>query len=229
MKEIVLICSGSTEASVKDKMIGWQDAKLSKEGLEKAYQAGLLLKKHGYIFDLAYTSVLTRGIQTLWQVMQGLDLYWVKVNKNWRLNARYYGQLEGLSYDEVIEAYGQEKFDRWINDYQAFVPLTSLDDPGHPSKDLRYQDLIAEELPVGENLQETFSRVYPHWDNKIKPMVTINRRVLVVAHHNSIRALMSMIEDVAIQEVVERSIPRCEPIIYRLDEDMKFIDKRNLL
>lgn len=228
MKEMILVCSGTTDVSNQEKIVGWKDVKLSDKGRKDALQAGRLLKEAGYSFDLAYTSVLTRGIQTLWGVMEGLDLYWLKVNKNWRLNGRYYGKLEGLSYQEIIDQYGQEKFDRWMQDYLAFVPMVDYDDPTHPSHDPRYRDLIAEELPVGENLQETASRVYPHWDHKIRPMVAINRRVLVVAHHSSIRALMAMAEGLSIDDLVDRPITRARPLVYRFDDHMNFVECEQL-
>ena len=228
MKEIVLVCSGSTEESSKKRLVGWQDVRLSQTGLEEEYRAGAILKKHGYTFDLAFTSVLTRGIQSLWQILDAMDLHWVKVNKNWRLNGRFYGQLEGMSYQEIAETYGEDQLERWMNDYTAFVPKVEIDDPRHPSHDPRYGDLIPEEIPQGENLVETFSRVFPHWDNKIKPMIAIDRKVLVVAHHNSIRALMSMMEDTSIEEITNRPIIRGIPLVYRLDDELNVLSRAEL-
>lgn len=229
MKEIVLVCSGSTEESSKNKLVGWQDVRLSKAGLEEEYKAGIILKKNKYTFDLAFTSVLTRGVQSLWQILDAMDLHWVKTNKNWRLNGRYYGQLEGMNYQQIAEMYGEDKLKHWMNDYKAFVPMVELDDVRHPSNDPRYGDLIPEEIPQGENLIETFSRVFPHWDNKIKPMIAIDRKILVVGHHNSIRALMSMMEDAPVEEIINRPIIRGIPMVYRLDDDLNFISRSELL
>ncbi len=228
MKEIVLVCSGTTEESSDKKLVGWQDVRLSKTGLEEEYRAGRILRNNGYTFDLAFTSVLTRGIQSLWQILDAMDLHWLKVNKNWRLNGRYYGQLEGMSYQQIAEVYGAEKLELWMNDYKAFVPTVEIDDPRHPSHDPRYGDLIPEEIPQGENLVETFSRVFPHWDNKIKPMIAIDRKVLVVGHHNSIRALMSMMEDTNIEEIISRPIIRGIPMVYRLDDELNFLSRAEL-
>lgn len=228
MKQIVLVCSGSTDASAEHRLVGWQDVRLNEQGRREEYHAGEILKAHGYTFDLAYTSVLTRGIESLWQVLTAMDLHWLKVNKNWRLNGRYYGKLENMTHQEIAEHYGDEELNRWMSDYTAYVPKVPLDDPRHPSHDPRYGDLIAEELPQGENLIETFSRVFPHWDNKIKPMLAIGRSILVVAHHNSMRALMSMIEDAPIEEIIARPVLRGIPVVYTLDEELRFSSRTEL-
>lgn len=228
MKQIVLVCSGSTDASAQHRLAGWQDVPLNEQGRQEEYHAGEVLKEHGYTFDLAYTSVLKRGIESLWQVLTAMDLHWLKVNKNWRLNGRYYGKLENMTQQEIAERYGDEELKRWMSDYAAYVPKLSFDDPRHPCHDPRYGDLIPEELPQGENLIETFSRVFPHWDNKIKPMLAIGRSILVVAHHNSTRALMSMIEDAPIEEIIERPVQRGVPLVYTLDDEMRFVSRTEL-
>ncbi len=229
MNEIVLVCSGSTDETNENRLVGWKDIPLSLQGIAESREAGKLLREGGYVFDLAFTSVLTRGIQSLWYILDEMNLHWLKVNKNWRLNGRYYGQLEGMSESQIIEVYGAEQWKRWMNDYKAFVPKVEIEDPQHPSHDQRYYDLIPEELPQGENLVETFSRVFPHWENKIKPMVAIDRKVLVVGHHNSIRALMSMMENLPIEAVVEREITRGVPMIYTLNDDLTFLSSRKLV
>lgn len=228
MRELVIVCSGAAEGSGPDRLIGWQDNPLSEEGIRQARQAGKILRENGYRFDLAYTSILRRGIESLWEILAEMNLFWIKENKSWRLNGRYYGQLEGMSYEEIIRSYGEDQFERWLKSYQEWVPPVQLEDPGHPSHDPRYSDLIPEEMPLGENLLETFSRVYPHWDNKIAPMVRIGRKVLVVGHQNSIRAIMTMVEGLDADQVFDLEISPEYPLVYTLDSKMKFISKEVL-
>lgn len=229
MKEIVIVCSGSAARPGEDRLIGWQDRDLSEEGYLLARKAAEALLREGYTFDVAFTSVLRRAIQTLWEILARMDLYWIKENKNWRLNGRYYGKLEGMTHQEVVRAYGTEKFESWMRDYRAFVPCVPLEDPAHPSHDPRYWDLIPEEIPCGENLVETFSRVFPHWENKIAPAVEFGRKVLIVSHYNSTRALMSMIEGIPIEQIVQHPVRRGVPVVYRLHEDLRFESRKELL
>lgn len=228
MIQLVVVCSGSTEEAKKETVVGWRDLPLSDEGRQEARQAGRILRAHGLTFDLSYTSVLKRAIETLWEILRETDLQWVKVNKSWRLNGRHYGMLEGMSFDEIAGQFGEQKLHNWLTGYDVQVPRVAEDDPRHPSHDPRYQDLIPEEIPSGETLLETFSRIYPHWDNKIAPMVKIGRRVLIVAHQNSIRGIMTMLEGLTPEDVFDLEIPQGMPIVYTLDDDMTCIRKEVL-
>ncbi len=228
MKEIVIVCSGSAANPGEDRLIGWQDRDLSEEGLGLAREAADALIREGYTFDMAFTSVLRRAIQTLWEILARMELHWIKENKNWRLNGRYYGKLEGMTHEEIARAYGTENLTAWLSDYRALVPCVALDDPEHPSHDPRYWGLIPDEIPCGENLVETFSRVFPYWENKIAPAVEIGRKVLVVSHYNSTRALISMIEGIPIEEIVQHPVRRGVPVVYQLDGEMRFGSRKEL-
>lgn len=207
----------------ENRFTGWTDVDLSENGYRQAQNAGQLLKKHGYTFDIGFTSVLKRSIKTLHIVLDEMSLLWIPVVKSWRLNERFYGALQGLNKDEIIAKYGAEQVLKWRRDPHEHPPAITKDDSRYPGKDIRYQHLTARELPLTENLSETMDRVLPFWHENIISAIRQKQKVIVSAHGNSLRALVQYIDHLSDEEVTKLDLPTGVPLIYELDNDLNRI------
>ena len=221
MYKVVLVRHGESTWNRENRFTGWTDVDLSETGLREAAQAGKLLKAENYVFDVAYTSVLKRAIRTLWFVLDEMDLMWIPVHRCWRLNERHYGALQGLNKAETAERYGDAQVKLWRRSYDVPPPALEPADPRYPGHDPRYAGLGAQELPLSECLKDTVDRFLPAWKETIAPDILSGRRVLVVAHGNSLRALVKYLDDVSEEEIVELNIPTGIPLVYELDEQLK--------
>jgi len=220
MKKIVLLRHGESEWNKENRFTGWVDVGLSEKGIQEAVDAGRILLKEGYIFDVAYTSVLKRAIKTLWIVLEEMDLMWIPVYRNWRLNERHYGALQGLNKAETAEKHGIEQVQVWRRSYDTRPPALTPDDPRYPGKDPRYADLAPEELPLTECLKDTVERFLPYWHDTIAPAVKEGKRVLISAHGNSLRALVKYLDKVSDGDIVGLNIPTGIPLVYELEDDL---------
>ncbi|HWB30642.1 MAG TPA: 2,3-diphosphoglycerate-dependent phosphoglycerate mutase [Vicinamibacterales bacterium] len=221
MYKVVLLRHGESTWNSENRFTGWTDVDLSEKGLQEAAQAGALLRDAGFTFDVAFTSVLKRAIRTGWIVLDALDLLWIPVTRNWRLNERHYGALQGLNKAETAAKHGDEQIKIWRRSYDTPPPPLTLDDPRHPSKDRRYADLTPSELPATESLKDTVARFVPYWTGTIAPEVKAGRRVLIAAHGNSLRALVKYLDDISDADIVELNIPTGIPLVYELDANLK--------
>jgi len=220
MGTLVMVRHGQSEWNLKNLFTGWTDVDLTEQGTAEAHAAGQLLKNEGLVFDVAYTSVLTRAIRTLWFILDEMDLMWIPVHRDWRLNERHYGALQGLNKAETTAQHGAEQVKIWRRSYDIPPPAVNKEDDRHPIHDPRYQSLLANELPATESLKTTLKRVQPYWENQIVPQLKTGRNVLITAHGNSLRALAKMLESVSDEAITEFNIPTGVPRIYELDEDL---------
>ncbi|MBI1389224.1 MAG: 2,3-diphosphoglycerate-dependent phosphoglycerate mutase [bacterium] len=229
MYKLVLIRHGQSEWNLKNLFTGWTDVDLTDQGRQEAKEGGQSLKEKGFTFDVAYTSVLKRAIRTLWTVLDEMDLMWIPVIRNWRLNERHYGALQGLNKSETAAKYGEDQVKIWRRSYD--VPPNPLEesDERHPSHDRRYADLKPEELPATECLKDTLERVLPYWNDVIAPDIKAGKRVLVAAHGNSLRALVKHLDNIPDDKIVELNIPTGIPLVYELDADLKPIKSYYLM
>jgi len=218
---LVLLRHGESTWNKENRFTGWTDVDLSDRGCEEARHAGRLLAEGGYSFDVAYTSVLKRAIRTLHVALDELDLLWIPVFKSWRLNERHYGALQGLNKAETAARHGEAQTKIWRRSYDIPPPPLALDDPRHPARDPRYRLLRAEELPLTESLKDTVARFLPYWQEAIAPAVRAGQRALIVAHGNSLRALVKFLDDVSETEIVERNIPTGIPLVYELADGLR--------
>ena len=225
MYKVVLLRHGESTWNKENRFTGWTDVDLSETGREEAARAGRLLKAEGYVFDVAYTSVLKRAIRTLWLVLDELDQMWIPVHRDWRLNERHYGALQGLNKAETAARHGEAQTKIWRRSYDVPPPALTPDDPRHPGHDPRYASLKPEELPLTECLKDTVARFLPAWHEKIAPAVTRGERVLVTAHGNSLRALVKYLDGISDADIVELNIPTGIPLVYELDADLKPIER----
>ena len=221
MYKIVLLRHGESTWNRENRFTGWTDVDLSDAGREEAKKAGQLLKAEGYVFDVAYTSVLKRAIRTLWTVLDEMDLMWIPVHRNWRLNERHYGALQGLNKAETAAKHGEAQTKIWRRSYDIPPPALTPDDPRHPGHDPRYTKLDPKDLPLTECLKDTVNRFLPAWHEVIAPMVKSGHKVLVTAHGNSLRALVKYLDGISDADIVELNIPTGIPLVYELDADLK--------
>ena len=221
MYKLILLRHGESEWNKENRFTGWTDVDLTEKGVQEATRAGELLKKAGLDFDIAYTSVLKRAIRTLWIVMDKMDLMWVPVVRNWRLNERHYGALQGLNKAETAKKYGDEQVLIWRRSYDTPPPELQPSDSRHPGNDPRYRDLSDDELPLTECLKDTVERFLPFWHQTIAPDIRDGKRVLIAAHGNSLRALVKYLDKVSDEDIVSSNIPTSIPLVYDLDEDLK--------
>ena len=219
--KLVLLRHGFSEWNKENRFTGWTDVDLAPEGIAEAKEAARLLKKDGFGFDLAYTSVLKRAIRTLWLVQEELDLMWIPVHKHWRLNERHYGGLQGLNKAETTRQYGEEQVQVWRRSYDIPPPPLNKKDPRHPKHDPRYAELTAGQLPDTESLKDTVARFVPYWKSQILPAMKRGERVLVVAHGNSLRALVKHLDGMSGEEVVALNIPTAVPLVYEFDRSFR--------
>ncbi len=205
----------------ENRFTGWTDVDLSEKGKGEAKKAGELLKKEGFVFDIAYTSVLKRAIRTLWTVIDEMDLMWIPVVRNWRLNERHYGTLQGLNKAETAQKFGDDQVKIWRRSYDIQPPVLEKTDERYPGKDPRYNDLDEKDLPLTECLKDTVERFVPYWENVIAPTVKSGKRVIIAAHGNSLRALVKYLDKIPDDKIVELNIPTGIPLVYELDENLK--------
>ena len=220
MKKIVLLRHGESTWNKENRFTGWVDVGLSEKGMQEAAEAGRTLKKEGYGFDVAYTSVLKRAIKTLWLALEEMDLMYLPVINSWRLNERHYGALQGLNKAEMAEKHGMDQVQVWRRSYDVPPPALSRDDPMFPGKDPRYSDLKPEELPLTECLKDTVARFLPYWHKTIAPVVKEGKRVLIAAHGNSLRALVKYLDNIPDDVIPGLNIPTGIPLVYELKDDL---------
>ncbi|MGE0359930.1 MAG: 2,3-diphosphoglycerate-dependent phosphoglycerate mutase [Vicinamibacterales bacterium] len=221
MHKVVLLRHGESTWNRENRFTGWVDVDLSERGVEEAHAAGRLLGAEGFTFDVAYTSVLKRAIRTLWIVQDELDLLWIPVHRSWRLNERHYGALQGLNKAETAAKHGEAQVKIWRRSYDIQPPPLTRDDPQFPGHDRRYGGLAAADLPLSECLKDTVARFLPYWHETIAPAIRAGQRVVVVAHGNSLRALVKYLDGVSDQDIVELNIPTGIPLVYELDEQLR--------
>jgi 2,3-bisphosphoglycerate-dependent phosphoglycerate mutase len=221
MFKLVLLRHGESIWNRENRFTGWTDVDLSEKGISEAKNAGKILRENGFIFDVAYTSVLKRAIRTLWMVQDELDLMWIPVHFSWRLNERHYGALQGLNKAEMASKYGEKQVLIWRRSYDIQPPALSKDDVRYSGNDPRYKDLKENEIPLTECLEDTVKRFLPYWYEVLSPEVKSGRRVLISAHGNSLRALVKYLDNVSNDEIVGINIPTGIPLIYELDDNLK--------
>ena len=224
--KLVLCRHGQSDWNLKNLFTGWTDVELTEKGREEATEAGKLLRELDYDIDIAYTSVLCRAIRTLWIMLDEMERVWIPVVRDWRLNERHYGALQGLNKAETSAKYGDEQVHIWRRSYATPPPPLDLDDERHPSHDVRYAGIT--NLPATESLATTLDRVMPCWDDVIAPQLRAGKNVLIAAHGNSLRALVKMLDDVSEEEITGFNIPTGIPLAYDLDEDLKPISREFL-
>jgi 2,3-bisphosphoglycerate-dependent phosphoglycerate mutase len=220
MYKLVLVRHGQSTWNLENRFTGWTDVGLTDLGRDEAHEAGKLLRDGGYVFDVAYTSVLRRAIQTLWTVLAEMNLEWIPVTNAWQLNERHYGALQGLNKAETAEKFGEAQVKIWRRSYDVPPPLLELDDDRHPRFDPRYASLTPEQLPATESLKITLERVLPYWHATLAPVIKSGKRVIIAAHGNSIRALVKYLDDISDAEITELNIPTGLPLVYELDENL---------
>jgi 2,3-bisphosphoglycerate-dependent phosphoglycerate mutase len=221
MHKIVLLRHGESVWNKENLFTGWTDVDLSEKGRQEAQEAGLLLKDQGYSFDIAFTSLLKRAIRTLWIVLDEMDLMWIPVQRDWRLNERHYGALQGLNKAETAAKYGEQQVKLWRRSYDIRPPVLEAADPRYPGNDPRYSDIPKPQLPLTECLKDTVARFMPCWHELIAPSIRSGKQVLIVAHGNSLRALVKYLEDVPDDQIIDLNIPTGIPLVHELDDNLK--------
>ena len=220
MKMLVLLRHGESIWNKENRFTGWTDVDLSPKGINEARAAGSQMLRDGYVFDVAYTSVLKRAIRTLWLALDEMDLMWIPVFKSWRLNERHYGALQGLNKRETVERHGEEQVKLWRRSYDIQPPALAPDDPRAPYHDPRYKELSPNEIPLTECLKDTVDRVLPYWNQTIAPAIRTGRRVLIASHGNSLRALVKHLDKISDEKIVGLNIPTGIPLVYELHDDL---------
>jgi 2,3-bisphosphoglycerate-dependent phosphoglycerate mutase len=221
MYKVVLLRHGESDWNKENRFTGWTDVDLSEKGLQEANKAGDVLKKEGYVFDVAYTSVLKRAIRTLWITLEKMDLMWIPVYNSWRLNERHYGALQGLNKSETAAKFGEKQVLIWRRSYDVPPPALEKNDPRYPGNDPRYKSLTQSELPLTECLKDTVARFMPYWHDVIAPAIKSGKRVIIAAHGNSLRALVKYLDNVSEKDIIELNIPTGMPLVYELDNNLK--------
>jgi 2,3-bisphosphoglycerate-dependent phosphoglycerate mutase len=226
--KLILVRHGQSTWNVENLFTGWQDVDLSDLGREEAVQAGIVLQNEKLEPQIAFTSMLKRAIRTLWIILDTTDRMWIPVERSWRLNERHYGALQGLNKAQTVERHGEAQVKIWRRSYDVPPPALALDDPRHPRFDPRYADIDPKSLPAAESLKDTLARVLPFWETRIVPELRARKTVLVVAHGNSLRALVKMLDLMSESDVVEFNIPTGIPMLYELDEQIQPTSRRFL-
>jgi len=228
MPVLVLLRHGESVWNLENRFTGWADVDLTDKGRAEAAEAGRLLKEGGYVFDVAYTSLLKRAIRTLWIALDGLDQMWLPTHGTWRLNERHYGALQGLNKSETAAKFGEEQVLVWRRSYDTPPPALDPDDERHPGRDRRYAGLAAADLPLTECLKDTVARVVPYWNERIAPRVAAGERLLVAAHGNSLRALIKYFDNMSDEAIVKENVPTAIPLVYEFDDAMRPLGRRYL-
>ncbi|MFQ5675875.1 MAG: 2,3-diphosphoglycerate-dependent phosphoglycerate mutase [bacterium] len=221
MNKLVLLRHGESDWNKQNRFTGWTDVDLSEKGTAEAQKAGQVLKENGFVFDVAFTSVLKRAIRTLWITLDEMDLMWIPVYRSWRLNERHYGALQGLNKAETAAKYGEEQVLIWRRSYDTPPPSLDKSDPRYPGNEQRYRDLSEAELPLTECLKDTVERFLPYWHDTIAPTVRAGKRVIIAAHGNSLRALVKYLDDISEEAIIKLNIPTGLPLVYELDNELK--------
>ncbi|MBU0979952.1 MAG: 2,3-diphosphoglycerate-dependent phosphoglycerate mutase [Nanoarchaeota archaeon] len=221
MIKLVLLRHGESEWNRENRFCGWVDADLSEKGVEEAKESGRVLKKEGYTFDLAYTSVLKRAIRTLWLTLDEMDLMWIPVKRSWQLNERMYGALQGLVKSETAAKHGEEQVLIWRRSYDIRPPALKESDEMYPGNDPKYKDLKPKELPLTECLKDTVERVLPYWKKEIIPQLKKGKKIIISAHGNSLRALVKYLDNISDEEIMKLNIPTGIPLVYELDNRLR--------
>lgn len=223
MTQLVMVRHGESVWNLENRFTGWTDVDLSERGVNEAREAARLLREAGFNFDLAYASVLKRAIRTLWVMQDEMDLMWIPVCLSWRLNERHYGALQGMNKREMTAQYGEEQVRAWRRSYQTRPPALNPDDVRHPRFDPRYARLTGADLPSHESLQDTLNRVLPFWREAIEPNLRSERKILISAHGNSMRALVKYLSDIPDDEIAQLNIPTGIPLVYEFDQELEVI------
>jgi 2,3-bisphosphoglycerate-dependent phosphoglycerate mutase len=221
MHKLVLLRHGQSTWNLENRFTGWTDVGLTEQGEAEAHEAGRLLREEGFHFDVAYTSLLRRAISTLWVTLEELDQMWIPVVRDWRLNERHYGALQGLNKAETAEQHGADQVKIWRRSYDTPPPELAADDPRHPKCDARYAGLSPEQLPASECLKDTVDRFLPAWNEVMAPRVRAGEQLLIVAHGNSLRALVKYLDGISDEDIVSLNIPTGIPLVYELDAELK--------
>ena len=228
MHQLVLLRHGESIWNKENRFTGWTDVDLSERGSREAVEAGRLLKQEGFVFDIAYTSVLRRAVKTLWLALEEMDLMWIPVEHSWRLNERHYGALQGLNKAETTAQYGEQTVKIWRRSYDTPPPALEMSDPRWPGLDPRYAGLPREDVPLTESLKDTVARFLPFWHDVIAPALLAGRKPIIAAHGNSLRALVMYLDTVSEAAITELNIPTGVPLVYELDDMLKPLSHRYL-
>jgi len=221
MKKLVLLRHGESTWNKENRFTGWTDVALSEKGVQEAKTAGLVLKQNGFAFDVAYTSLLKRAVKTLWIVLEEIELMWIPVNLSWRLNERHYGALQGLNKAETAAKFGEQQVLLWRRSYDVRPPALDKSDNRYPGNDPRYKGLPEKYLPLTECLRDVVARFLPYWNETIAPAVKSGQNVIIVAHGNSLRALVMYLDQISDKEILELNIPTGIPLVYELDNNLR--------
>lgn len=221
LHKLVLVRHGQSTWNLENRFTGWTDVGLSPLGEQEALAGGRALRDGGYLFDVAFTSVLKRAIKTLWVVLEALEQEWIPVHRAWQLNERHYGSLQGLNKAEMAARFGEAQVKIWRRSYDLPPPPLELNDDRHPRHDRRYAALGPSEIPSTESLKETVARLLPYWHSTVAPVIQSGQRVLIAAHGNSLRALVKHLDDISDQAITELNIPTGIPLVYELDQDLR--------
>ena len=221
MPDLILLRHGQSLWNQEGRFTGWMDIDLSAKGREEAKNAGVLMRSSGFTFDLAFTSVLKRAVRTLWIVQEEMDLMWIPVIPSWRLNERFYGDLQGKSKKETEEKFGAEQVHRWRRGFRDMPPPLKRDDCCHPGLDPRYRDLAEDQIPVAESLEDTLNRMLPFWQSNIVPELEEGKDVFIAAHGNTLRALIKHLDGISDEGIEDLEIPTGVPLVYELDRDLR--------
>jgi 2,3-bisphosphoglycerate-dependent phosphoglycerate mutase len=220
MYKIVFIRHGESLWNQENRFTGWTDVDLTEKGIAEAKAAGVLLRKEGFSFDITFVSVLKRALKTAWMILEELEELWIPMERSWKLNERHYGSLQGLNKAETAAKYGDEQVLVWRRSYDVAPPPLEPDDERAPIHDPRYATLSKEELPLTECLKDTVERVLPYWEEKIVPALRAKKKIILVAHGNTIRALMKHLDQLSEEEILHVNIPTAVPLVYELDEEL---------
>ena len=221
MKKLVLLRHGESVWNRENRFTGWTDVDLSEKGIEEAKKAAWVLKKEGFSFDVAFTSVLKRAIRTLWIVLDHMDLMWIPVYRSWRLNERHYGALQGLNKKETAEKHGEKQVLIWRRSYDVPPPPLKKTDKRYPGNDPKYKDLPPKDLPATECLKNTVERFLPYWEETISEEIVSGEHTLIVAHGNSLRSLVKYLDNMSDEDIITLNIPTGIPLVYELDDGLK--------
>lgn len=220
-RRLVFVRHGQSTWNLENRFTGWTDVDLTDQGRQEALSGGKFLKENGFPFDIAFTSVLKRAIHTLNIIQEVMDLDWIPVERAWQLNERHYGALQGLNKAEMASKFGEEQIKIWRRSYDVPPPALEYNDERHPRFDRRYTELLPNQIPATESLKITLERVMPYWSNRLAPVIQSGKQVLIVAHGNSIRAMVKYLDNISDAEIPELNIPTGIPLVYELTPDLK--------
>lgn len=226
--KLILLRHGESQWNLENRFTGWTDVPLSPQGIREAEQAGALLQSAGFDFDICYTSYLKRAIQTLNHCLQEMDREWLPVMKSWKLNERHYGALQGLNKAEMARQYGEQQVKLWRRSFEVRPPLLTPNDSRNPARLEQYRGIPTELMPLGESLADTITRTIPYFEQEIRPQMQMGRRVLIVAHGNSLRALVMHLEQLTPDEIIQINLPTGVPLIYTMTDNMRVLSKEYL-